>query len=83
MSNASPSGFPSCSSFSRRAPGGLAPYEVLDISPEDDTDDLPVSAARPHLATESEDIGGLLIALGYAVPAGLLVWAAVVAVLLW
>ena len=82
MNNASPAPF-----FPPRSPAvpgrGLAPDEVLDVSLEDDTDDLPVSAARPHLATESEDIGGLLIALGYAVPAGLLVWAAVVAVLLW
>ena len=82
MNNASPSGFPSCSSFSRRAPGGLAPYEVLDMSLEDDTDDLPVSAAT-RLAPEAEEFGGLLIALGYAVPAGLLVWATIVVVLIW
>lgn len=81
MSNASPSGFPFRSSFSR-APGGLAPYEVLDVSLEDDTDDLPVSAEK-RFAPESDDFGGFFIGLSVAIPAGLAFWAAVVAVLIW
>lgn len=81
MNNASPSGFPSCSSFPR-APGGLAPYEVLDVSLEDGTDDLPVSTVKPCFAADDE-FGGLFIALSTVIPAGLAFWAAVVAVLIW
>lgn len=81
MNNASPAPF-----FPPRSPAvpgrGLAPYEVLDVSLEDGTDDLPVSTVKPCFAADDE-FGGLFIALSTVIPAGLAFWAAVVAVLIW
>ena len=80
MSTASPAPF---SPPRSPVPGrGLAPYEVLDVSLEDDIDDLPVSPAT-GLAADDDEFGGLFIALSTVIPAGLAFWAAVVAVLIW
>lgn len=80
MNNASPAPF--LPPRSPAVPGrGLAPYEVLDVSIEDDIDDLPVSTVNPCLA--ADEFGGLFIALSVAMPAGLAFWAAVIAVLIW
>lgn len=74
-------------SFSRASGGGLASLNVLG-SPEDWHEsgaDLPPRAAVPHPAADSDDeeFGGFFIALGFAIPAGLLIWAAVVALVIW
>lgn len=61
--------------------GRLAPFNVLDC--EDFTDGA--SSPSPVFtgpAADSEELGGLLIALGVAVPAGIAVWALFITVYL-
>ena len=80
-----PSEFPPHPSFSRASGGGLASLNVLGTLEDwhESGADLPPRAAVPHPAADSEEFGGFFIAVGFAVPAGLLVWAAVVALVIW
>jgi hypothetical protein len=44
---------------------------------------LPPRVAGPRIAAESQDFGGFFIGLSIAVPAGLIVYAAVIAALIY
>ena len=81
MNNASPR--PTLpSSFPAAQGGGLAPFNVLNVEPDDfEATSLPVGDA--HIAAGSQEFGGFFIGIGLAVPAGLLAWAAVIAAVIF
>jgi hypothetical protein len=57
---------------------GLASLEVLGVEPEPES-----NPPRRHDADSAGDFAGFFIALGFAVPAGLAIYAAVIVAILW